>query len=217
MVHAAFAYLITQDEKYFNIALQKMREITQQEYKCGVDYGGHDSFSKGVYLTPAKEVIELAAAFDMVYDALSDEDRQFFIDYIGRNACLDQWNYKGKKLKELPYKDRINANDWWMENGYIGKVGGDLWHGDAWRYGAQARIPAIVLAHHYPGAEELYKAQWDYDSKWGDGFRFLAYIADGSQTNGYSAMSIIEWAIYLKNSTGVNTVSYTHLTLPTKA
>jgi hypothetical protein len=204
MVHAAFAYLITGNQSYLNTALTKMKQVTTKEYQCEVDHGGHDSFGQGAYLTPSTEVIELAVAFDLVFDALSQADKNDFIAYIARNACLDQWNYRGTTLKDLPFADRIDEEASLMDELKIGKVTGEVWHGDAMAYGAQDRIPSIVLAGHYTGAEELYLAQWDYDSKWGDSFRYFAYASDGIQANGYSWAGMVEWALYLKNATGVN-------------
>ncbi|RLB60931.1 MAG: hypothetical protein DRG80_04695, partial [Deltaproteobacteria bacterium] len=171
MLSAAFAYQIYKEsnpelaQHYADIAIEKMKSL---ELKSGNNYEVPGTLENA------------ALAFDWVYDAMSEEDRQLMINRIAQAAKFEERN-----------------------NNIIGET----FHIEEWCFRSYKAWPEIALAHHYPEAEEKYLERWKYTSIWGDAARAMAYIADGTDFEGYRYYaSEMKWFLALKSATGINLI-----------
>ncbi|RLG23688.1 hypothetical protein DRN85_08905, partial [Methanosarcinales archaeon] len=175
MLSVAFCYQIYKESNpelaqyYANIAIEEMKSL---ELKSG---GSLWDITGGT-------LENAALAFDWVYDAMSEEDRQLMIDRIAQAAKFEE-----------------RSND----------VIGETFHIEEWavyRKSSDAWLE-IALAHHYPGAEKAYLDRWKYTSYWGDAARAMAYVADGTDFEGYRYYFYeLLWFLALKSATGINLV-----------
>ncbi len=162
MVNSAFVYLMTDNRKYADVAIQKALTLSSAE----------DKYYKA----------SASLVFDWCYNVMTEDQKKTLMDKIVKEVGYF----------DDPIPDRNIAN---------------TFHTEEWSAGAWSAWPEIALAHHYPRAEDWYKARWQYDWVWGDGARALAYIGDGNRPECYPHYGMqLQWFWVLRSSTGINII-----------